>query len=123
MREIGDYLQYFMLSTDFFPVSQFVKEVLQSTSSSRRDKIGSSNRKVATAQFALYSWVVFGRTRACCMQSSFQKDIALSSAVGTLMKLQAELEAYGTCDSVKVEERGRAMARVLTREAALCDTS
>ena len=44
----------------------------------------------------------------------------LAAARSTLMELQDELEAYGACDPVKVEEKRRAV--VLGREAALRHT-
>jgi hypothetical protein len=44
----------------------------------------------------------------------------LAVARSTLTELQAELEAYGACDPVKVEEKRRAV--VLAREAALRHT-
>jgi hypothetical protein len=40
----------------------------------------------------------------------------LATATKTLATLQAELEAYGACDPVKVEEKRRAV--ILAREAA-----
>ena len=44
----------------------------------------------------------------------------LASAKNSLTELQAELEAYGACDPVKVEEKRRAV--MLAREAALRHT-
>lgn len=44
----------------------------------------------------------------------------LAATKSTLTELQAELEAYGACDPVKVEQKRRAV--VLAREAALRHT-
>jgi hypothetical protein len=44
----------------------------------------------------------------------------LATAKKSLATLQAELEAYGACDPVKVEEKRRAV--MLAREAALRHT-
>jgi len=44
----------------------------------------------------------------------------LASARKTLTELQGELEAYGACDPVRVEEKRRAV--ILAREAALRHT-
>jgi hypothetical protein len=44
----------------------------------------------------------------------------LAATKNTLTELQAELEAYGACDPVKVEQKRRAV--VLAREAALRHT-
>jgi hypothetical protein len=51
------------------------------------------------------------------MQDQRTTEIArLATATKTLATLQAELEAYGACDPVKVEEKRRAV--ILAREAA-----
>jgi hypothetical protein len=54
---------------------------------------------------------------------SVDRNVALARPAvvrSTLMELRAELEAYGACDPVKVEEKRRAV--VLAREAALHHT-
>ncbi|KAI0254123.1 Mnd1 family-domain-containing protein [Lactifluus subvellereus] len=128
-------------------VSQSVKEVLQSLVDDnlvQSDKIGSSNffwsfpsqrgaimqnrldaareaRAASEKQLAELQTTIAAERVA--RPESDQRATALArlaTAKKTLTELQAELEAYGACDPVKVEEKRRAV--MLAREAALRHT-
>jgi len=128
-------------------VSQSVKEVLQSLVDDnlvQSDKIGSSNffwsfpsqrgtimqnrldgvseaRAASEKQLAEVQLAISAERAA--RPESDQREAALATLAAarkTATELQAELEAYGACDPIKVEEKRRAV--VLAREAALRHT-
>ncbi|KAH9961216.1 meiotic nuclear division protein 1 [Russula dissimulans] len=128
-------------------VAQSVKEVLQSLVDDdlvQSDKIGSSNffwsfpsqrgatmqnrldgaaeaRAASEKQLAELQSAISGERAA--RPESDQREAALArlaAARKTTSELQVELEAYGACDPIKVEEKRRAV--VLAREAALRHT-
>ncbi|KAH9048337.1 meiotic nuclear division protein 1 [Lactarius hengduanensis] len=128
-------------------VSQSVKEVLQSLVDDnlvQSDKIGSSNffwsfpsqrgaimqnrldaareARAASEQQLAELQAAIAAERAARPESD-QRAAALARLASTtkeLAELQAELDAYGACDPVRVEEKRR--AAVLAREAALRHT-
>ncbi|KAI9463563.1 meiotic nuclear division protein 1, partial [Lactarius psammicola] len=128
-------------------VSQSVKEVLQSLVDDnlvQTDKIGSSNffwsfpsqrgaimqnrldaarEARATSEQQLTELQAAIAAERAGRPESDQRVAALARLAATakeLAELQAELDAYGACDPVKVEEKRR--ATVLAREAALRHT-
>lgn len=128
-------------------VSQSVKEVLQSLVDDnlvQMDKIGSSNffwsfpsqrgaimqnrldgaaEAQATSEKQLAELRSAIAAERAARPESDQRSAALGrlvSARKTLIELQGELEAYGACDPVRVEEKRRAV--ILAREAALRHT-